>query len=67
MRLLLQSAKAEKPVDVPDVAGQEALSAERTLNGVKLNVKYGTEDYDEDIPKGAVKSQIQQQEGSIRG
>lgn len=50
-------SKGRKPVDVPDVAGQKASSAERTLNGVKLNVRYGTEDYDEDIPEGAIKSQ----------
>ena len=50
-------SKGRRPVAVPDVVGQEALRAERTLNGVMLNVKYGTEDYDEDIPKDAIKSQ----------
>ena len=50
-------SKGRKPVDVPNVVGQEALSAENVLNGVKLNVRYGTEDYDENIPVGAIKSQ----------
>ena len=50
-------SKGRRPVNVPNVVGQEVLKAEQMLNEAKLNIKYGYDDYDEDIPIGAIKSQ----------
>lgn len=55
--VVLVISKGRKPVQVPNVTGQAPKVAEQTLNGIRLNVIYETEEYDEEIPEGAVKSQ----------
>lgn len=55
--VILVVSKGRRPVAVPDVTGQAAKIAEQTLNGIRLNAVYGIEEYDEEIPEGAVKSQ----------
>ena len=50
-------SKGRRPVEVPNVVGQIAASAEQMLIDAKVNIKLGQDDYDEDIPKGSIRSQ----------
>jgi beta-lactam-binding protein with PASTA domain/serine/threonine protein kinase len=47
----------KKPVTVPKLSEQTASAAERTLNALNLKFVYSAEEFDENIPRGTVKSQ----------